>query len=176
MKRLLLGTTIAIGSLMVASPAGAAPQTVDATIGSTLSMTASPTSSVSGWVLAATGANSTSGGSVTTNTNQPYILSVTGDKATMTEYITASSAYAGSPKSLTSPITVTATRTGGTAVAAGAGAAAVVGTSSTLGTGTGLGTDSYSISLGQPTAITDAALASGRTYHILLTYVLSSTL
>jgi hypothetical protein len=177
MKRFLLGSAIAIGSMMVALPAVAAPQTVDATIGSTLSMTSSPTASVSGWALAATGANSTSGGSVATNTNQPYILSVTGDKATMTEYVTGTSSYvASSPKSLTSPITVSATRSAGSAVVPGVGATAVVGASSTLGAGTGLGTDTYTISLGQPTAITDAALPAGETYHILLTYTLSSTL
>lgn len=176
MRRLLAGMAIAAAVLAIAIPALGAPQTVDATVGSTLSMTTSPSSSVSGWVLASTGANTTSGGSLAINSNQPYIVSATGDKGSMTEYVTASSDYASSPKALTSPITVTATRTGGTAPVAGAGASAVIGTSSTLATGLGLGTDSYDITLSQPTSIADPALPAGRTYHIVLTYTLSSTL
>ena len=174
MKRILaIGImTLALGAM--ALPAGASTQTIDATLGSTLSMTATPSSTVS-WSLASTGANTTSGGSMTINSNQPYTGTVTADKTRMTEY--ASGAYvASSPKTLTTALTVQSSRSAGTAVVAGVGTNAVVGTSTLIATGTGLGTDTYDITLSQPTLITDSALASGSTYHIVLTYTASSTL
>jgi hypothetical protein len=177
MKRLIIGTAIVATVFAATIPARAAPQIVDASIGSSLSMTTSPNSSVSGWVLASTGANTASGGSMGINSNQPYTVAVTGDKATMTEYVTASSSYvSSSPKALGQPISVIAVRTGGTTTSVGVGATAVVGTSPTVATGAGLGTDTYSVTLSQPTSIVDPALPSGRTYHIVLTYTLSSTL
>jgi hypothetical protein len=177
MKRLVGVGAIALAVMIVAVPAGASTQVVDATLTGALSMTTEPSATVSGWSLAATGANTISGGSMAINANQPYTVTVTADKTHMTEYVTSTSSYvSSSPKTLTTAMTVSASRTSGTAVVAGVGAAAVVGTSTTLATGTGLGTDQYSVTLSQPTLITDQALTSGRTYHIELTYTLQSTL
>jgi hypothetical protein len=175
-KILVIGImTLAVGAM--ALPAGAATQTIDATLGGTLSMTASPSTSVSGWSLASSGANTTSGGSMTINSNQPYTVGVTADKTKMTEYVTATTSYvASSPKTLAAAPQIIGARSAGTAVVAGVGATAVVGTSTLLATGTGLGTDTYDITLSQTTAITDTALPSGETYHIVLTYTASSTL
>jgi len=174
MKKLLGASVIALLIGAVAIPAGASTQTIDATLGSTLAMTATPSSSVS-WTLASSGANTTSGGSMTLNSNQPYIVSVTADKSKMTEY--ASGAYvASSPKTLTTALTVQSVRSAGTAVVAGVGSNAVVGTSTLAATGTGLGTDTYDVTLSQPTLISDPALPPGETYHIVLTYTASSTL
>jgi hypothetical protein len=120
------------------------------------------------------GANTTSGGSLTVNSNQPYTGTVTADKSRMTEY--ASGAYvSSSPKTLATALTVQSARSSGTAPVAGVASNAVVGTSTLLATGTGLGTDTYDITLSQPTLITDQALSTG-TYHIVLTYTVSSTL
>lgn len=177
MKRYMGMGAIVLAIAVVAAPAGASTQVIDATLSSSLSMTTEPSATVSGWSLAATGANTTSGGSMVINSNQPYTVTVTADKTRMTEYVTASSAYvSSSPKTLTTAMTVSASRSGGTATVAGVGAAAVIGTSTALATGTGLGTDEYGITLSQPTLITDSALPSGRTYHIVLTYTLQSTL
>ncbi|MCA1831286.1 MAG: hypothetical protein ABR548_14555 [Actinomycetota bacterium] len=174
MKKLFLAAGIAVASLAMVVPAHAATQTIDANLSGALSMTTSPTATISSWSLASSGANTTSGGSVVMNANQPYTVGVTADKTRMTEY--ASGAYvSSSPKTLTSPMTITAVRSAGTAVSAGVGAAAIVGTSTLLATGTGLGTDTYDITLAQPTAITDQALSTG-SYHIVLTYTASSTL
>ena len=169
----------AIVALCVAVPvaAAASTQTIDASLSDTVSMTTTPTSTISSWTLASTGANSTSGGQLTVSSNSAYTVAVTADKTRMTEYVTATSSYvAGSPKTLSSPLTVTATRSGGTAAVPGVGAAAVIGTSSALAAGTGLGTDTYDVSLSQPTVITDSALPGGETYHIVLTYTASSSL
>jgi hypothetical protein len=174
MKRILaIGImTLALGAM--ALPAGASTQTIDATLGSTLSMTATPSSSVT-WSLASSGANTTSGGSMTVNSNQPYTGTVTADKTRMTEY--HSGAYvSSSPKTLATALSVLSSRSAGTAVVAGVGSTAVVGTSTLVATGTGLGTDTYDLTLSQPTLITDAALTSPDTYHIVLTYTVSSSL
>ena len=176
MRKLIGASVVALLIGAFAIPASASTQTIDATLGSTLAMTATPSSSVS-WTLASSGANTTSGGSMTINSNQPYIVSVTADKTKMTEYVTASSAYAtGTPKTLTTALTVQSVRSAGTAVVAGVGSNAVVGTSTLAATGTGLGTDTYDETLSQPTLITDSALPAGETYHIQLTYTASSTL
>jgi hypothetical protein len=129
---------------------------------------------VSGWTLATSGANTTSGGSMTISSNAPYTATVTADKAALSEY--ASGAYVVSGKTLSSPLSVVPSRTGGTALVPGVATPAVVGTSTLLGTGTGLGTDTYSLTLSQPTLISDSALPAGSTYHIVLTYTASSTL
>lgn len=177
MKKLIAPTVLVLMLAAVAEQASASTQTIDATISNTVSMTTTPTSAVSGWALGSSGANQTSGGSMAINANSAYTVTVTADKALMTEYITADTAYeTTSPKTLSTALSVIASRTGGTAAVAGVGATAVVGTSTTLATGTGLGTDEYSITLSQPTVITDEALPSGRTYHIELTYTASSTL
>ena len=178
MKRLIAAAAVAVGIFAIAStPAGAAPQVVDASVTSAISMTTSPSATVSGWALASTGANTTSGGQIGVNSNQPYTVTVTADKTRLTEYVTASSAYvSSSPKALTTALSVIAARSAGTAIVPGIAATAVVGTSTALATGTGLGTDTYDVTLSQPTLITDSTLASGRTYHIELTYTLSSLL
>lgn len=109
---------------------------------------------------------------MTLNATAAYIVTVVADKNTMSEWDGA--AYVTGGKTLGSALTVTAARTGGTSVIPGVGLAAVVSTSSaTLATGTGPGTDDFSVTLSQPTLITDAALATGRTYHIVLTYTAS---
>src|ERR1043166_8684856 len=112
MKRLFLAAALAVGVFAIAAtPASAAPQVIDANVASAISMTTSPTASISGWNLASTGANTTSGGSIAVNSNQPYTVTVTADKSKMTEYITASSAYvSSSPKSLTTALSVIASR------------------------------------------------------------------
>lgn len=177
MKKVLAPAALILALAIMAGPAGASTQTIDATLSNTVSMTTTPDATVSGWNLASSGANQTSGGTMTVNANSAYTVTVTGDKTRMTEYITASSAYeTTSPKTLTTALSVVGARTGGTAPVAGTAATAVVGTSSTFATGTGGGTDTYSVTLSQPTVITDEALAAGRTYHIVLTYTASSAL
>jgi hypothetical protein len=172
-----LAAALAAGTLMVVVAAGsasAAGQIIDATLGSSVSMTTSPSATVSGWILAPSGANTTSGGSMTISSNAPYTATVTADKAGLSEYV--SGAYVSSGKQLTSPLSVVPTRSAGNALVPGVATTAIVGTSTLLGTGTGLGTDTYTLSLSQPTLISDSALASGSTYHIVLTYTASSTI
>jgi hypothetical protein len=174
MKKLVAAAVIALTIGAIAIPASASTQTIDATLTNTIAMTASPSSTVS-WTLASSGANTTSGGSMTINSNGPYTVAVTADKSKMTEY--ASGNYvASSPKTLTTALTVQSVRSAGTAAVAGVGSNAVIGTSTLAATGTGLGTDTYDETLSQPTLITDPALPAGETYHIVLTYTASSTL
>lgn len=161
-------------TMLVGLPAGAATQTIDATISSTVSMTTAPTASISGWNLSATGANTTSGGTMQIQSNVAYTVTVVADKAKLTEYITATGAYqTTSPKSLTNPLSIVPTLSSGAGVPV---ASLAVGTTpATIATGTGLTTDSYALTLSQTTAITDAPLAAGRTYHMVLTYTASAT-
>lgn len=138
-----------------------------------VTMTSAPTSSITGWSLASTGANSRSGGSMTLSATAPWLVTVSADKSTMSEW--NGSAYVSNGKALGSALTVSSARTGGTATVPGVGLSVAASTSAgTLATGTGVavtgGTDIFSITLSQPTAITDAALANGHTYHIVLTY------
>ncbi|MCA1830917.1 MAG: hypothetical protein LC663_05330 [Actinobacteria bacterium] len=176
MKKVIAAAAVAVGVLAISVPAHAATsgtQTVTANIANTISMDTAPSSSIANWTLAATGANTTAGGSVVVTSNGPYTVTVTGDKSRLTEYDTNGAAYvASSPKTLTTALSVIGTRTVGT----GTAATAVVGTSSTLATGLGLGSDTYTLQLSQPTAITDASLPSGYTYRIVLTYQATSTL
>jgi hypothetical protein len=169
MKRMILAGVIAVAIATIASPAFAVTntQTVTASLGSSLSVTTAPTSSVSSWTLASSGANTTSGGSIAVNSNVAYTISVTADKATMSEW--DGSAYVNGGKTLTTAMSVIASRSSGTATTPGVAATAVIGTSSTLATGTGLGSDTYSLTLSQPTVITDSALQTN-SYHIVLTY------
>lgn len=162
-------------ALLVPGGAGAATQTIDATLGSSVSMTTSPTASISGWALSAAGANTTSGGSMTIQANAPYTVTVVADQAKMTEYVTGTSSYVTpSPKQLTAALSVVPTLSGGAGVPV---ASLAVGTvAAPLATGTGLTTDSYALTLSQTTAVTDSPLASGRTYHIVLTYTASAAL
>ncbi|MGZ4211232.1 MAG: hypothetical protein ACXVQX_11635 [Actinomycetota bacterium] len=173
MKKFFAAGLVAIAIAALAIPASASTQTIDATLGSTLAMTATPSSTVS-WTLASTGANTTSGGAFTINSNQPYTATVTADKSAMTEW--TGSGYAASPKTLSTALSVVSARSAGTAAVPGVGATAVIDTSTLLATGTGLGTDTYDVTLSQPTVITDSALPAGETYHIVLTYTASSTL
>lgn len=144
-----------------------------------VSMTVTPSSTVS-WTLASTGANTTSGGTLTVSANEPYTVTVSGDKSRLSEWNTSASSYVSDGKTLGAAMDVIAARTGGSALIPGVGATATIGASSTLATGTGGtitdATDQYSITLSQLTAITDSALPAGRTYHIVLTYTASPTL
>lgn len=176
MTKVFAAAAVVLVTALVAGPVGAATQTVDATLGNTVSMDTSPTAEISGWTLASTGSNTTSGGSMAISANSPYTVTVTGDKSLLSEYDTVAEDYVVDGKTLSSALSVISSRTGGTAPVPGIAATAVVGTSSTLATGTGLGTDEYSLTLSQPTLITDEALESGHTYHIVLTYTASSTL
>ncbi len=142
-----------------------------------VSMTASPPSSLS-WTLVPAGGNTTSGGTITVQATEAYNVTVTADRTRLTEWITADGAYASTPKTLTAPLSVL------TALESGLGvpvANVSVGTSSTtIATGAGTvltpATDTYALTLSQTTAITDAALPSGRTYHVVLTYTASAAL
>jgi hypothetical protein len=177
MKRLGVGL-LAIGAVCVlAWPAAANPQTVTGNVATSLSMdTTSLTTTISNWALAAYGSNTTSGGSMTITSNVPYTVNVTSDKTVMSEYNTASSTYVASGKTLTSPLSVTAARSGGDAVVPGVGATAASNGSTLLATGTGLGSDTYATTLSQPTVIKDPRLGTNRTYRMVLTYTVSSTL
>jgi hypothetical protein len=173
----MLGAAVAMTALaLVVLPATAdttSTQVIDASIGTSISMTTTPSATIGGWTLAASGANTTAGGTMAVQANTPYKVTVKSDKATMTEFVTGSSAYeTASPKSLTTPISVV------TALTAGAGipvpTLAVGTTTANIATGTGLTTDTYSVTLSQPTVISDVPLAAGRTYHIVLTYTATS--
>lgn len=178
------GAALVASSALLVAPANAAStQVVNASLGSSVTMTANvPDVTTSApWTLASTGANTRAGGSVTVNSNAPYTLTVSSDKASLTAWDTSLNSGAGgyvasSPKSLTAPLTVSGTRSSGTAVVPGVAAAAVTGVSTLLATGTGLGTDVYDVSFSQPTLITDSALPTGHYYHAVLTYTASSTL
>lgn len=173
-------TGLALAGGLAAAPGALAVQEVNATIGSSVSMTSAATDILAAdpWVLLGTGANTRSGGSVTVSANSAYALTVVADKATMTEYNVATASYqATSAKSLTTPLSVVAVRSAGSALVPGVGVAAVTGTIATpLATGTGLGTDTYALTLSQPTLVTDAPLAAGKTYRTVLTYTASAAL
>lgn len=174
-RRFGLAVAVLGALLLAAAPAGAATQTIDATLAASVTMSTSPTSTISSWTLASTGANTTSGGSVGVTANAPYIVTVQADKAKMTEYVTSTSSYVTpSPKTLAASLSLVPVLSSGTAVPVAS--LAVGTTASTLATGAGLGTDVMSLTLSQTTAVTDPALPSGRTYHIVLTYTASSTL
>jgi len=134
---------------------------------------------VSGWSLASSGTNTLSGGTLTISSLlSSYTVTVQGDKSRMSEY--ASGAYVSSGKTLGAALHVITARTGGTgALCNGSGTNATVGTSATTvasGPGGLLCSDIYSVTLSQATALTDSALATGRSYHIVLTYTLSGGL
>ncbi len=176
MKKVLAGTALALvtGAFLAPAKADVANQTIDATLGSSVALTAAP-SDVSSWALAASGANTTSGGNLTVSANTAYTVSVVAEKATLSEW--NGTGYVSNGKSLTAPMTVSATRTGGTAAVAGLATPASVGVASAgLITGTGGGTDAFSVSLSQPTLITDKPLTGTNTYHNKLTYTASAAL
>ena len=175
-KALLVGAAFVVigGAFLAPAKGDVSHQTIDATLGSSVALTAAP-SDVSGWALAASGANTTSGGSLTVSANTAYTVSVVAEKATLTEW--NGTGYVSNGKSLTSPMTVSATRTGGSALVAGLATPATVGIASAgLITGTGGGTDAFSVSLSQPTLITDKPLTGSNTYHNKLTYTASAAL
>jgi hypothetical protein len=172
MSRKILVVTFGLLALAAVAPAHAEDQTVTATLGTSVSMSTAPTATVSNWSLSATGANTTSGGDLVVASNVPYKVTVASDKATMSEWDGA--AYVTSGKSLTAPMSVLTTLTGGAGLPV---ASLAVGTlASNVATGTGLSTDTYSITLSQTTAITDAPLSGGNSYRIKLTYTASSTI
>src|SRR5581483_4733050 len=82
---------LALGALAVlpALPASAdtATQVVIATLGSSVSISTAPTATVDFGNLAAVGANTVSGGSIGVTANTPYTLTVQGNKAKMTKYV-----------------------------------------------------------------------------------------
>jgi hypothetical protein len=144
-----------------------------------VSMVGPTTGTVSGWSLASTGSNSLSGGTLTISALlSSYTVTVQADKSKMSEY--NSGAYVSGGKTLAASLHVISARTGGTGVScSGVGQDASVGTSATTvasGPGGLLCSDIYSINLSQTTSITDTALASGHSYHIILTYTLSGGL
>jgi len=141
-----------------------------------VSMTTTPTATISDWVLQPTGANQRSGGTVTINATEPYEVTMTADKTRLSEWDTGTSSYVTDGETLGAAPQVTAARTGGTALVPGVGATATIGVTDSVATGTGLGTDEYAITLSQATTILDKALPGGRTYHIVLTYTASATL
>jgi len=141
---------------------------------------AGPTgASISGWSLSSTGTNTISGGTMTVSSLlSSYTVTVQADKAKMSEY--ASGAYVGGGKTLSAALHVITSRTGGTGVLCnGSGANAAVSTSATTvasGPGGLACSDIYSVTLSQATSIGDSALATGHSYHIVLTYTLSGGL
>jgi hypothetical protein len=142
-------------------------------------MTGPTGSAISGWSLASSGTSTISGGSLTVAAlASSYTVTVQSDKSRMTEY--ASGAYVVGGKTLGAALHVITVRTGGSGVLCnGSGANATVGTSATTvvsGPGGLACSDIYSVTLSQATTLTDSALASGHTYHIVLTYTLSGGL
>jgi hypothetical protein len=105
-----------------------------------------------------------------------FVLTVKSDKSRMSEF--SSGAYVGGGKTLGAALNVIPTRSGGNCTP-GTGSTVAVGTSDqTLISGNGglLCSETWAITLSQTTAITDQSLASGHTYHIVLTYTLSGLL
>lgn len=174
-RKFIAGAVFAAAVGALAAPhAKAETQTIDATLGSSVSMTTAP-SNVASWALAASGTNTKSGGSLAVSANSSYTVSVVAEKATLSEWDGA--AYVTGGKSLASALTVSATRTGGTApVAATSTSVAVATVAGTLVTGSGGGTDEFSVSLSQPTLSTDKPLSGTNTYHNKLTYTASAAL
>ncbi|MFN2641047.1 MAG: hypothetical protein ABR548_04015 [Actinomycetota bacterium] len=165
-KRAVLAAAAIAAGLLFAAPAPPAYA-----LGS-VSMTTARSATISGWTLVPSGANTRAAGSIGITATGPYLVTVSADRSRMTEYVTASAAYATTPKTLGAALSVLTTTTSGLGIAT---SSVSVGTSATtIATGV-TGTDAYSVSLSQPTAITDRALASGRTYHIALTYTASTT-
>ena len=138
-----------------------------------------PTGTVSGWTLSSSGTSSISGGTLTVSSLlSSYTVTVQGDKAKMSEY--NSGAYVTGGKALSNALHVITSRTGGSGVSCnGQGVNATVSTTATTvasGPGGLLCSDIYSVTLSQATSITDRALATGHSYHIVLTYTLSGGL
>ncbi|HJT38023.1 MAG TPA: hypothetical protein VJ818_06325 [Actinomycetota bacterium] len=138
-----------------------------------------PTGTVSGWTLSSSGTSQISGGTLTVSSLlSSYTVTVQGDKAKMSEY--SSGAYVTGGKTLSNALHVITSRTGGSGVSCnGQGTNATVSTTATTvasGPGGLLCSDIYSVTLSQATSITDSALATGHTYHIVLTYTLSGGL
>jgi hypothetical protein len=162
-----------VSAAMPAYAANPSDQTITASIGSSLTVNTSPDATVSNWALATTGANTTGGGSIVVTSNVPYTVSVTGSKATMSEYDTTlgTPAYVSGGKTLALPLNIQATKSAVTTTA-------VVGTSSsTLITSLGLAAnETYTLTLSQTTSIADAALVSGHVYRTVVTYLAASTL
>lgn len=179
-------STLVGGGLLAAAlvaPAGAATQIIDATLSGAVAMTTSPTATVNNWALAI-GANSKSAGNMTIQASVPYVVTVTAEKATLTEWNPAANGGAGGyvtgGKTLTTPMVITPSATGGTVPLVGSGVSVLtpsVGTgSSNLVTGIGGTTDTYSLSLGQTVLVSDSPTTGSNTYHNVLTYTASAAL
>jgi hypothetical protein len=148
-------------------------------VGFAVSMVGPTGSSISGWSLASSGTSTISGGSLTVSSLlSSYTVTVQGDKAKMSEF--NSGAYVTGGKTLSAALHVITVRTGGSGVSCnGQGVNATVGTAATTvasGPGGLLCSDIYSVTLSQATSISDSALATGHSYHIVLTYTLSGGL
>lgn len=170
MKRALAAALAALA--LAALPAGAdttSTQTIDAAIAGTITMSTTPSATVSSWNLSASGANTVSGGTIVVAANTPYKVTVMSDVAKMTQW-TGTAYVTPSPKVLTSLLSVLTSLTGGAGVAVPA--VAVGTTAQNIATGTGLSTDTYSLSLSQPTVITDAPAS----YHMVLTYTATANI
>ncbi len=164
---LALSAVLAAGAL---APALAATetQTIDATLGSSVTMSLSdPTVS---WTLASSGTNTKSAGSLSVGSNAPYSVTVIAEKPTLTEW--DGSAYG--TKALATPLSVLGTLSSGTGTPAGGPVTNAAPTA--FATGVGLGTDVYGISLSQATTLADPALPTGSTYHNVLSYTASATI
>lgn len=159
-----------VGILLTGAPmAFAETQTVDATLESSVSMSVAPDATVSGWTLASQGDNTTSGGNIEVQANVAYTVSVVGEKDFLTEW--DGSSYGTT--ALATAMTIKPTLVSGDA----AGSDAVVSTlGATLITALDGGTDNFSLILSQPTLVTDEPLATGWTYHNVITYTASETL
>lgn len=174
LRKASLAALIAVACGALISPASGATQIIDATLAPGVAMTGIPTPNIS-WALAMAGPNTTSGGSMTVSANTPYTVTMGAEKNFLTQW--NGTGYVVGGFELSAPLAVAAQRTGGTAVVPGVGLvlpATTVG--GLIGTGTGLGTDTFSLTLSQPTVITDKALPTGHTYHNVLTYTASSTI
>ncbi len=174
MRKVSVVALIGVAFAALFSPAKAATQVIDATLAPGVSMTAVPTPNIS-WALAMSGPNTTSGGNMTVSANTPYTVTMSAEKNFLSQH--NGTAYVSGGKQLSGPLTVIAERTGGTSAVPGVGLvlpASTVG--GPIGTGTGLGSDTFSITLSQPTVITDQPLPTGHTYHNVLTYTASATI
>lgn len=167
-RQIFAAALAATGALCLAGPALASQtntQTLDGVIGSTVSMTG-PSSAVNFGTFAI-GANTAAGGTMAITANVPYTLTVTAEKATMTEY--SGGAYvARSPKTLAAPTVVTVTSSDIGATPLGAVSSAL--TALPLATGLA-GAHTYTLSLAQAISVTDAPAA----YHNLLSYTAAPT-
>jgi hypothetical protein len=171
MRRRLLTASAVVGLIMT-------------TPGIVSADTISVTSPISGWNLASTGSNTKAGGTVAINVGaivnlSHWTISIHSDKSRMSEF--ASNAYVSGGKTLGAALQVVPQSGPTGSCTVNSQQTVTVGTSDgTLATGpvplVGSCTKTFTINLSQTTAITDPALATGHTYHLVLTYTLATAL